>query len=43
LVINSTAAIDPAIEAFPVTMKLMMNVSIVPVIRQLTAFANDRP
>ena len=43
MVINSIAAIDPAMVAFPVTMKLMMKVSTVPVIRQLTAFAKDRP
>jgi hypothetical protein len=42
-VINSVAAIEPAIEALPVTIKLMTNVSNDPVIRQLTDLANDRP
>ena len=40
---NSTAAIDPATVAFPVTMKLMMKVSMVPVTLQLMAFASERP
>src|SRR6266481_4068580 len=42
LVTTSTAAMLPARLTFPVTKKLMMNVSMVPTVRQLTAFINER-
>src|SRR5260221_10773810 len=43
LVTTSTAAMLPARLTLPVTKKLMMNVSKVPTVRQLTAFINERP
>src|SRR5215471_173223 len=43
LVTTSTAAMLPARLTLPVTKKLMMNVSMVPTVRQLTAFINERP
>jgi hypothetical protein len=41
-VTTSTAAMVPAMLIFPVTKKLMMNVSMLAAIRQLTAFAKER-
>src|SRR5450432_297446 len=40
---TSTAAIVPGRQIFPVTKKLMMNVSTLAKIRQLTALASERP
>ena len=40
--ITSVPAIRPAVDVLPVTIHVITNVSAVPVIRQVTAFARER-